>query len=218
MSLRKQQTLTLFPTPAVTKSRVAAASRHPHCTCSGSGCVSGGNGGEGQGARGWGGPACSLHRPEARPGRLGCPTTPVPLPRFLAWPVSWGARCAGCTSSLCRVGAQRDSPPASLPGPPPPSSFPGSRTPHVALDSTILRINSPSSCPGGSCRHSSFVGLISVAAAVSRSERQAAGAPPSGFAPPPASLRCGTCRRLGAPTRAVFREPRCDTCVLTPHL
>lgn len=213
MSLRKQQTLTLFPTPAVTKSRVAAASRRPHCTCSGSGCVSGGNEGEGQGARGWGGPACSLHRPEARPGRLGCPTH-TGAPASLS---GLAGQLGGAARQMRLVGAQRDSPPALLPGPPPPS-FPGSRTPHVALDSTILRINSPSSCPGGSCRHSSFVGLVSVAAAVSRSERQAAGAPPSGFAPPPASLRCGTCRRLGAPTRAVFREPRCDTCVLTPHL
>lgn len=52
---------------------IKGGGRRPHCTCSGSGCVSGGNGGEGQGARGWGGPACSLHRPEAWPGRLGRP-------------------------------------------------------------------------------------------------------------------------------------------------
>lgn len=94
------------------------------------------------------------------PGMGGTRLQPAPArsPAWQAWvPHHTGApaslsglagQLGGAARQMRLVGTQRDSPPASLPGPPPPS-FPGSRTPHVALDSTILRINSPSSCPGG---------------------------------------------------------------------
>lgn len=95
--------------------------------------------GQGPGCPGVGGT-----RLQPAPARSPARQAGVSLPRFLAWPVSWGARRGRCASWAHSVTA----PPASLPGPPPPS-FPGSWMPHVALDSTILRINSPSSCPRG---------------------------------------------------------------------
>lgn len=56
---------------------------------------------------GGGDPPAACTSPKPGPAGSGAPRTPVPLPRFLAWPVSWGARRGRCASWAHSVTAPR---------------------------------------------------------------------------------------------------------------
>lgn len=66
---------------------------------------------------GGGDPPAACTGPKPGPAGSGAPRTLVPLPRFLAWPVSWGARRGRCASWAHGVTAPR--PPCRAPRLPP---------------------------------------------------------------------------------------------------